>query len=89
MENAFKHGVAETSEQAFVTIEMVVKQQQLTFEVKNSVGELAGEKPVKENIGLSNLRRQLQLLYSDYQLTVHRREKEFTATLKINLASHV
>jgi len=44
---------------------------------------------VKENIGLSNLRRQLELLYTDYDLSVQQRDSVFTANLKINLASHV
>jgi hypothetical protein len=55
--------------------------------VKNS-SEQASE-TVKENIGLSNLRRQLELLYTDYNLSVQQNNSEFMATLKINLASHV
>ena len=57
--------------------------------VKNSAEEFAGEKVVKENIGLSNLRRQLELLYKDFNLAVQQGDFVFTATLKINLASHV
>jgi LytS/YehU family sensor histidine kinase len=66
-----------------------VNKRQLAFEVKNSADVLAGEERVKENIGLSNLRRQLQLLYADYNLSVQQGASVFTATLKINLASHV
>jgi two-component system, LytTR family, sensor kinase len=44
---------------------------------------------VKENIGLSNLRRQLQLLYTDYNLSVKQEPSTFIATLNINLVSHV
>ena len=44
---------------------------------------------VKENIGLSNLRRQLELLYKEYDLSVQQGKSVFTAVLKINLASHV
>lgn len=47
------------------------------------------EGAVKENIGLSNLRRQLELLYTDYDLSVEQKENVFSATLKINLSSHV
>jgi two-component system LytT family sensor kinase len=89
IENAFKHGVAETGDQAFVDIQLVVDRQQLSFVVKNSAEKSDGEKQVKENIGLSNLRRQLQLLYTDYNLAVSRNETDFSATLRINLASHV
>jgi two-component system, LytTR family, sensor kinase len=42
-----------------------------------------------EGIGLSNLRRQLALLYSDYNLTINKAETTFETILKINLKSHV
>jgi two-component system, LytTR family, sensor kinase len=35
------------------------------------------------------LRRQLELLYTDYKLSVEPGNGAFIATLKINLASHV
>ncbi len=88
VENAFKHGVSETRTQPFVDIHLSVKQRQLTFLVKNST-ETFSDEAGKENIGLSNLRRQLQLLYTEYSLAVQPGESQFTATLKINLASHV
>jgi two-component system LytT family sensor kinase len=89
VENAFKHGSSEASKQSFVDIELSVKVQQLLFVVRNSTESFQGEKKVKENIGLSNLRRQLELLYTDYKLTVQQDAMVFTATLKINLGSHV
>lgn len=96
VENAFKHGVSETSNHPFVDIHFSTNQQQLLFVVKNSTenihGEMSqpdGQAGVKENIGLSNLRRQLELLYTDYDLSVQQDETIFTATLKINLASYV
>jgi sensor histidine kinase YesM len=89
VENAFKHGVSETRNQPFIDIHLSVQQRQLKFMVKNSAGETGEVKTVKENIGLSNLRRQLELLYKEYELLVQPGNSEFTATLKINLASHV
>lgn len=88
VENAFKHGVSETRNRPFVDIHLSVRQRQLAFVVKNSTGDGDEGPAVKENIGLSNLRRQLQLLYTDCDLTVQREAATFTATLKINLASH-
>jgi LytS/YehU family sensor histidine kinase len=89
VENAFKHGVSETRGQPFADIHLSVKNRRLTFIVKNSTEILPGERTVKENIGLSNLRRQLELLYTDYNLSVQHGDSVFTAILKINLASHV
>ncbi len=89
VENAFKHGVSETRSQPFVDIHLSIKQRQLSFMIKNSTGTVFTEQPVKENIGLSNLRRQLELLYTDYSLLVQQQATMFVSTLKINLASHV
>ena len=89
VENAFKHGVSETRNQPFVDIHLSVNKRQLALVVKNSFDGFTEKWTVKENIGLSNLRRQLELLFKDYNLSVQQGESEFTATLKINLASRV
>jgi len=88
VENAFKHGVSETRSNPFVDIHLSVQNRQLEFVVKNSSENIVEEK-VKENIGLSNLRRQLELLYSEYELTTGYDGSGFRSTLKVNLASNV
>jgi sensor histidine kinase YesM len=89
VENAFKHGVSETRNQPFVDIHLSVNKRILTFIVKNSTERAAEQQQGKESIGLSNLRRQLELLYTDYALSIEPGTSAFTATLTINLASHV
>lgn len=89
VENAFKHGVSETRNRPFVDIHLSVKQRLLSFVVVNSTDTSPEVEDVNESIGLSNLRRQLELLYADYSLSVRQGEADFTATLKINLSSHV
>jgi len=89
VENAFKHGVSETRGTPFVDIHLSIKNRFLLFLVKNSTEKNSGEDAVRENIGLSNLRRQLELLYKDFELTVQQGDAVFTTSLKINLASHV
>ena len=89
VENAFKHGVSETRNRPFVDIHLSVNNRQLQFSVKNSTDEFQQTVPVKENIGLANLRRQLELLYKDYSLSIQQADSIFLANLKINLASHV
>src|SRR5437868_7446277 len=65
VENAFKHGVSETRNRPFVDMHLSVNQRRLMFTVKNSAESFFDEGGVIENIGLSNLRRQLELLYTD------------------------
>jgi two-component system, LytTR family, sensor kinase len=89
VENAFKHGASETRSLPFVDIHLSVNNRQLMFVVKNSTETFHSEPGVKENIGLANLRRQLELLYTDFNLAIQQGGSVFTATLKINLASHV
>jgi len=89
VENAFKHGASETRSQPFVDIHLAIRNRRLLFVVKNSTGEPAGNGEVRESIGLSNLRRQLELLYTDYNLALRQDEFVFIVTLNINLASHV
>ena len=89
VENAFKHGVSETRHQPFVDIHLSLNHRKLKFVVKNSAEAFPGEGGVKENIGLANLRRQLELLYKEHDLSVQQVDSVFTATLMINLASHV
>jgi two-component system, LytTR family, sensor kinase len=88
VENAFKHGASETRGEPFVDMYLSVNNRQLTFVVKNSAEEPVVKRSDKESIGLSNLRRQLELLYKNYDLSVKQDGPVFTATLKINLASH-
>jgi two-component system LytT family sensor kinase len=89
VENAFKHGVSETRGRPFVDIYLSVDKEQLVFVVKNSAERFQKDEQIKENIGLTNLRRQLKLLYTDYNLSVEYDGPTFIAMLKINLASHV
>jgi len=89
VENAFKHGASETRGRPFVDIHLSVDERQLTLTVKNSAESFSRQESIKENIGLSNLRRQLELLYTDYDLSVKHADSVFTANLTINLASHV
>lgn len=89
VENAFKHGISETLDRPLLNIHLSVRERVLHFTVENSTGEPAPETPMKENIGLSNLRRQLALLYTDYRLEITPAHYRYTAVLTINLNSHV
>ncbi|MGZ5254134.1 MAG: sensor histidine kinase [Flavitalea sp.] len=88
IENAFKHGVAENIGNPFVDIDLTVIDNEIALTVKNS-SEGPETSIGKENIGLSNLRRQLQLLYTNHELSLVKEKEIITATLKIDLTSHV
>lgn len=88
VENAFKHGVSETMHDPFIHIDLVIEKNTLRFDVTNSVNETGSDAPVKESIGIYNLRRQLELLFTDYKLTIENRRDHFFAGVFINLDSY-
>ncbi|MGV3695798.1 sensor histidine kinase [Flavobacterium sp.] len=85
VENAFKHGASETTSKAFVIIDLKLAQGKLDFSISNSIeNDLATSKD-NEGIGLRNLRRQLEILYPDFDLKINRGETEYKAELSLNL----
>jgi two-component system LytT family sensor kinase len=88
VENAFKHGVSISRGKRFVNVKSVLKEGKLYFVVTNSVNSTSGLE-IKDNIGLSNLRRRLSLLYKEFDLLTEQKDSIFTAVLEINLSSHV
>lgn len=85
VENAFKHGVSETTSNAFVSIDLKVEKGFLDFAITNSVEGNQTAMSAKEGIGLRNLRRQLEILYSKFELETKREEAIFIARLSFNL----
>lgn len=61
VENAFKHGVSENRNDAWVQISVCLKAQKLSVQIKNSLQKTPEMN--SQGIGLTNLRRQLQLRY--------------------------
>ena len=89
IENAFKHGASETRSNPFIDIHLSVNNRKLDLTVKNSTEKSVEIETINENIGISNLRKRLELLYKEYDLSLQKYETVFTGILKINLASHV
>lgn len=82
VENAFKHGVS-MKEASFIIIDLTVTKGRLTYTVVNSDHS---KKSVDRNsgIGIQNLSRRLELLYSENFLLRHvQRDGTYTATLTI------
>jgi len=87
VENAFKHGASESRFQSFIHLSVTLQDGVLTFMISNSMAEV-DEHPIQENIGLSNVRRQLQLMYPDHQLSLESLKDRFSVCLILNLQSY-
>jgi LytS/YehU family sensor histidine kinase len=88
IENAFKHGVSETRFDSFVHIDMKVHNGNLSFRVENT-HENGNGLGNGNNIGLNNVKRQLELMYTDYDLLLNNVDHTFKVHLEINLNSYV
>ncbi len=86
VENAFKHGVREESEQATVSISLKREGSTLVFKVINTMPSPGDQVFPDEGIGLTNLQRRLEILYPGaYRLDAKPVKDHFVATLKLNL----
>jgi len=84
VENAFKHGASESRFESFINLEMNLNNGILEFSIENTK-EQNGKKVNDENIGLSNVRRQLELLYKEHEVSIQCEDAIFRVLLKINL----
>lgn len=91
VENAFKHGAGEKLGQAWINIELEIKDEILTFKINNSKPEKVRPPMEKNgNIGLENVKKRLELIYPDeHQLKIFDQEDMFAVILKIDLSQSV
>lgn len=87
VENAFKHGVG-FIENPTIEIELFDTAKELSFRVANKKGGLVNEtKDESSGIGLTNVKRRLELLYpNNHSLIVNDSESDFEITLTIQHA---
>lgn len=87
VENAFKHGASESRFESFIHIDVKLHQGHLNFSIDNTK-ESNDQEDIVDNIGLGNVRRQLELMYKEYDLQVQNNENLFSVRLYINLNSY-
>ncbi|WP_191967915.1 sensor histidine kinase [Rhizosphaericola mali] len=89
IENAFKHGVNSTTSQSWVKVSLIQQENEIHFNVKNSLPNKKAEQTnIKDvgGVGLDNVRKRLDLEYANnYQLNFSA-ENIFEVDLKIKLA---
>lgn len=88
IENAFKHGIHSTKEVASVNIKLVVRDENIIFEVVNTVPSKSIITDLNKvgGIGLINARKRLEHFYTDnYSLVIEKSETHYTVKLYIKL----
>lgn len=85
VENAFKHGIR-VSRPSFIKMHLLVDDKSIQFKVRNSSHPDVATVPERTGIGLSNVRRRLELIYPErHQLTVKSGDAVYSAELRIDL----
>lgn len=82
LENAFKHGVENLRNNAYVHLTLKAHQNTIHFEIENNFD--ASEENQDEGIGLQNLKRRLELVYpKNHTLTTSKTGDVYYANLNI------
>jgi sensor histidine kinase YesM len=83
VENAFKHGMKEKSDQNWMKVYMGIQKDELLFKVDNSYYESA----VSEGIGINSVKHILNLQYEGkYDMQMLHKDNRFSVTLKLDLS---
>ena len=87
VENAVTHGIS-TTDQSFIDIDFDVNGQKIDFNIRNSKPQLPNKK-LNGGIGLTNVKRRLELLYpNEYDLKIENKKSEFDVYLSIKLQAN-
>jgi len=92
IENAFKHGTSETIEEAWINIDLFIKNNKLKFKISNSkpIDDINKVKKQGGQIGLNNVKKRLELLFPyAHHLQVFNAEEMFVVILDIDLKQNI
>ena len=82
LENAFKHGVENLRNNAYVHLNLTAHSNAIHFEIENNFD--ASEENQDKGIGLQNLKRRLELVYpKNHTLTTSKTNDIYSAKLNI------
>ena len=85
IENAFKHGV-NSEQKSYIKIEIAMNKAEFKLVVVNSKVDIQRDISERSGLGIENTKHRLNLIYpSKHLLVIHNTDKEFSATLHINL----
>ncbi|WP_136465666.1 sensor histidine kinase [Flagellimonas onchidii] len=86
VENAFKHGVSQEINTATIQIQVENKEDNLFFRLKNTKPKASVEASGRRNLGLSNVKKQLELLYPNkHRLNIIEKSNTYLTELELCL----
>lgn len=87
VENAFKHGASQSTSESYIRMDLNIQANELYLNVENSFETQNSEQP--QGIGLKNIKRQLELFYTRFNLETSSEGNRFRAELYIDLNQHI
>ncbi len=88
IENSFKHGVSNNLDNSWIYINLDIQNLQINLTVENSKSNIISDKNSShsEGIGLTNVKRRLELIYSNnYELKINDEENKHSVYLSLSL----
>jgi len=86
LENSFKHGASQMLTHPWVSLDIVIEEQDLYFNLSNSKPTLTAEKTVTKGLGLRNVKKRLAILYpGTHVLDITDEVMSFSVSLKVPL----
>ncbi|WP_231729873.1 sensor histidine kinase [Pedobacter sp. Leaf176] len=86
IENAFKHGASQVTENPWISLTVLVDNDELSMKLIN--GRPSTLKNLSPGIGIANVRKRLELLYpGQHELVINNLEEMYIVNLRIKLAT--
>jgi len=83
LENSFKHGASQMLTHPWVSLDIVIEERDLYFNLSNSKPMLTAEKMVTKGLGLRNVKKRLAILYPEtHVLNITDEVMSFSVSLK-------
>lgn len=87
LENAFKYGVSESLDSAYIRIESTLMEDKLVLEISNKGGKISDNWSLESNkgIGLKNVENRLGNLFDEYEFSLRNSEEEDLVIASISI----
>ncbi|MDJ1493232.1 histidine kinase [Cytophagaceae bacterium DM2B3-1] len=90
LENAFKHGVSEQIDQAWISLDLSVDKNRMRLKLINSKSEENQVSSYTGGIGLQNVKKRMELIYpKQYDLKIVEQDEIFVVILNLELQNDI
>lgn len=90
IENSFKHGASHMLEQPWISLKITLDHKQMHMKLVNGKVRDSGEKKENTGIGINNVKKRLELMYSEkHQLFITNDDEVFIINLKLQLEQKI